>query len=299
VIIDTNLGYEQAEAAGTGMVVTSSGEVFTNNHVITGATNIRATDLGNGQTYVARVVGYDYGHDIAVLQLENASGLKTVSLANSSSVKVGQKVATIGNAGGSGSASAASGTVSGLARSITASDADAGTSEQLQGLIGLNGDLVPGDSGGPLVNSSGDVVGMDTAASSTFEFQAPSGESDGFAIPINEVKQIASDILAGNKIGTIHLGGTGFLGVSVEGQNATSTSGALVESVLSGTPAAKTQLGPNDVITAVDGTTVTSATDLTHLILKYHPGANLQVAWQTPSGSHQSATVTLASGPPQ
>src|SRR5207302_6609421 len=89
VDINTVLGLQRGEAAGTGMVVTSGGEVITNNHVISGATKITATDVGNGKTYTARVVGYDYSRDIAVLQLEGASGLQTVSFGDAGTLKVG------------------------------------------------------------------------------------------------------------------------------------------------------------------------------------------------------------------
>jgi S1-C subfamily serine protease len=296
VDINTDLGYADGAAAGTGMVITSSGEVFTNNHVIDGATTITATDLGNGRTYTARVVGYDYGHDIAVLQLEGASDLKTVSLGDSSSLSVGQTIATIGNAGGvGGTPSATSGEISALHQSITAGDELSGEPEHLSGLVELNGDLQPGDSGGPLVNSSGDVVGMDTAASSTFEFANASGS--GFAIPIREVETIATSILNGSASGTIHLGGTGFLGVSIA--TSSGTNGALVEQVHSGTPASTTALAYRDVITTIDGVAVTSATDLTHLILKHHPGDSILLTWLTPSGVSHTAKVTLGSGPPQ
>jgi S1-C subfamily serine protease len=296
VDINTDLGYTNNLAAGTGMVVTSSGEVITNNHVIVGATKITATDIGNGKTYTARIVGYDPGHDIAVLQLENASGLKTVTLGNSSSLTVGQHVATIGNAGGAGGTpSAASGQISALGRSITAGDDVDGTAEHLSGLIALNGDLLPGDSGGPLVNSAGDVVGLDTAASSTFSFQASSGA--GFAIPVNEVQTISSAILSGSAAGTIHIGATPFLGVTIDSR--ASTSGASIVQVLSGTPAAATSLASGDVITALDGTSVSTPSALTALILKHHPGEKIQLTWRTQSGSKQSAAITLTSGPPQ
>jgi len=297
VDIDTDLGLEGGEAAGTGMVVTSTGEVFTNNHVITGATKITATDLGNGTTYKARVVGYDHGHDIAVLQLEGASGLKTVSFGNSSSVTVGQDIATIGNAGGAGGTpSAASGQVSALDQSITAGEEIDGSEEHLSGLIQIDGDLQPGDSGGPLVNSSGEVIGMDTAASSTFQFESSADE--GFAIPIEQVQTIAKEIREGQSSSTIHIGATGLLGVFVQGQSGEGE-GALVENVISGTPAATSGLGAGDVITALDGSGVSSPTVLTELILKEHPGDSVRVTWRTPSGVQQTATVTLAEGPPE
>jgi len=297
VDINTDLGLEDGEAAGTGMVVTSDGEVITNNHVITGATKITATDVGNGTTYTARVVGYDHGHDIAVLQLEGASGLKTVSFGDSSALKVGQSIATIGNAGGAGGRpSATSGQVSALDQSITAGDELDGSQEHLSGLIQINGDLQPGDSGGPLVNSSGEVIGMDTAASSTFQFESSADE--GFAIPIEEVQTIAKEIREGQSSSTIHIGATGLLGVFVQGQGGQGE-GALVENVISGTPAASSGLGAGDVITALDGTSVSSPTALTELILKEHPGDSVKVSWRTPAGEQQTATVTLAEGPPE
>src|SRR5208282_5386207 len=123
VDIVSTLGYQNAEAAGTGQVVTSSGEVLTNNHVIDGATSIKATDIGSGRTYTAKVVGYDQTDDIAVLQLQGASGLATVSFGDSSQVTAGENVVALGNAGGKGGTpSVAAGTVTALNQSITASD---------------------------------------------------------------------------------------------------------------------------------------------------------------------------------
>jgi S1-C subfamily serine protease len=174
VDVVSTLGYQNEEAAGTGQVMTSSGLVLTNNHVIDGATSIKATDIGNGRTYTAKVVGYDQTDDIAVLQLQGASGLATVSFGDSSQVAVGQSVVALGNAEGKGGTpSVATGTVTGLNQSITASDEGSGNSENLTGMIETNAPIQPGDSGGPLVNSAGQVVGIDTAASSA------SGSSSG------------------------------------------------------------------------------------------------------------------------
>ena len=147
-------------------MLSSNGVILTNNHVIDGATSISVTDIGNHKTYTASVVGYDRTKDIAVLQLHNASGLQTATLGNSSNASVGEDVVGVGNAGGTGGTpSAAGGTVTALNQSITASDDGDGTSEQLSGLIETNADIQPGDSGGALVDTSGDVLGIDTAAS--------------------------------------------------------------------------------------------------------------------------------------
>ena len=164
VDVVSTMGYQQAEGAGTRMVLTSSGEVLTNNHVVDGATSISVTDIGNGRTYHATVVGYDQHHDVAILQLQGASGLQTVNLGNSSSTAAGQRVVALGNAGGKGGApSVVTGKIVGTSASIGASDQLAGTVEQLHGLIHHNAAIQPGDSGGPLVNQYGQVIGIDTA----------------------------------------------------------------------------------------------------------------------------------------
>src|SRR5581483_10780311 len=157
VDVRTTLGYEQGAAAGTGIVLTSSGEVLTNNHVIRGATAVRVVIPGAGRSYKAKVIGYDVSDDVAVLQLSGASNLRTASLGSSSSLKVGQHVTATGNAGGTGRLTSATGT-------ITGRDEQNG-SEQLTGLIETNAALQPGDSGGPLLDSSSHVIGMNTAAS--------------------------------------------------------------------------------------------------------------------------------------
>ena len=133
-------------------------------------------------------------------------------------MSVGEDIVGIGNAGGTGGTpSAAGGTVTALNQSITASDEGDSSSEQLTGLIETNADIQPGDSGGSLVDTSGDVVGIDTAASAGFSFQS-SGQSSGnqgYAIPINEAISIGQQIEAGTASSTVHIGATAFLGVEV------------------------------------------------------------------------------------
>ena len=167
VDIDTVLQYQGAEAAGTGMILTSSGEVLTNNHVIDGATSIKVTVVSTGASYTAKVVGTDPSDDVAVLQLQGASGLQTAKIGNSSGVNVGDAVTAVGNAGGvGGTPSAAKGSVVALNQTLTASNENGSNAETLTGMIEINAAVVAGDSGGPLYDSHDDVVGMDTAASS-------------------------------------------------------------------------------------------------------------------------------------
>jgi S1-C subfamily serine protease len=303
VVIDTNLGYQGGTAAGTGMVLTSSGEVLTNNHVISGATTIEVVVPKTGHSYTAKVVGYDRSADVALLQLQGASNLKIVSV-SSAKPSLGATVTALGNAGGTGSISSATGRVTGLGKSITASD-DQGGSEQLTGLIETNAGVQPGDSGGPLLNSKGQVVGMDTAASSGFGFQNVSA-ADGYAIPIAKALTIAHAISSGKASATVHIGTTAFLGIEVESLDAAgygygggSVSGALIAGVVSGGPAASAGLAAGDVITAINGHAISSPSAISALVLTKKPGAKITVAYVDQSGASHTASVTLGSGPAQ
>jgi len=309
VDINTTLGYQSTKAAGTGIVLTSDGEVLTNNHVIRGATKITATDLGNGRTYQAKMVGYSVSNDVAVIQLIGASGLETASLGDSNGVKVGDSVSAVGNAGGTGGTpTTTTGQVTGLNRTITARD-DEGDSEQLTGLIETNAGLQPGDSGGALVDGSGNIVGMLTAASTGFRFAFQPVASDGYAIAINHALSVAKQIEAKQSSSTVHIGGTGFLGVTIQQPtggfgnpyfgDTSSTNGALVTSVLDGSPAARAGLGYGDTITAIDGQKVSSPTTLTTLLLVRSPGNSITLSWVDQSGTSHKANLRLASGPPQ
>lgn len=303
VDVTSTLGYQQAESLGTGLVLTSNGEILTNNHVIEGATSIKVTDIGNGHSYQAKVVGYNQTKDIAVLQLQGASGLKTVKLGNSDTAAVGQKVVALGNAQGKGGTpSVATGQITALDKSITASDQGSGTTEQLTGLINHNAPIQPGDSGGPLVNTAGQVIGIDTAASNTMQFQQ-SQRTDAFAIPINDALAIGNQIEAGHASSTVHIGASGFLGVEVESadnaarQGVQAGSGAAVQGVLQGTPAAGAGLSGGDVITSVDGHSVSSPSALQAALEEHHPGDKVTIGWKSGTGQSQSASVTLANGP--
>jgi S1-C subfamily serine protease len=296
VDITTRLGHQNGGVAGTGIVLSSSGEVLTNNHVISGGTSIDVTDVGNGQTYPATVVGYDRSHDIAVLQLRNASGLQAASIGDSSSVAVGDGIAAIGNAGGrGGTPSIVAGTVLALDQAITVSDDITGSAEQLAGLIRVAADLQPGDSGGPLVNIAGQVVGIDTAAATGTH----SSSAEGFAIPINDAMAISKQIEAGTAAPSVHIGPTGALGIAV-GAPATHSAvpGALVTGVSPGSPSGQSGLAAGDVIVSLDATAVDSPTTVITLLIGHHPGDLVPLAWVDPSGHQHDATVSLAVGPP-
>jgi S1-C subfamily serine protease len=296
VDVTTVLGYENASAAGTGIVLTASGEVLTNNHVIRGATTIRVTDPTTGRSYAATVVGYSVTSDIAVLQLTDASRLRAVTLGNSSAVKLGQRVTAVGNAGGAGGKpSSAPGKVTGLARSIIATDGQ-GHSERLVGLIRTNAALQPGDSGGPLLNPAGRVIGMDTAASVGFEFQSA---SEAFAIPINRAVTLAKQIEAGQASATVHIGSTPMLGVSVTSAASQTSPGALVVDVLAGSPADQAGIVAGDTITTLDGQPIASYDALSMLLLQHNAGDTISLGWIDQNGVAQTANIQTAAGPPQ
>lgn len=293
VDITTRLGVQGGEAAGTGMVLNSSGDVLTNNHVVEGSTSISVTDVGNGQTYSGTVVGTDKTQDIAVVKLAEASNLRTVTIGNSSTLAIGARVTAIGNAGGvGGTPSVATGHVTDLDQAITASDQSDNSSEQLTGLIQTDAALRPGDSGGPLVNTDGVVIGIDTAASSGFQFQAG---TEGFAIPVNQAIAIARQIMAGQASDTVHIGAAALIGVEVE--DGSLNSGANVVTVETGSPADAAGVVAGDVIDSLAGQSVDSATALTNLMQHHHPGQKVQLGWIDTSGQHQTATIQLATGP--
>jgi S1-C subfamily serine protease len=219
VDIDAVDGYSGEEDAGTGSVITSDGDVLTNNHVVAGATSITVTLVSTGKTYHARVLGTDATQDVALLKLKGASGLPTLHAGNADDVKAGIAVAAVGNAlGKGGTPSVTTGSITGTGRSITASDGDGAASENLTGLLETDADIVSGDSGGPLVDSSGQVIGMDTAASSAGsdgEDAAITSSNDGYAIPITTALDIARKIAAGKASSTIVIGRPGFLGLEL------------------------------------------------------------------------------------
>jgi S1-C subfamily serine protease len=214
VVITTTQQYNSQAGAATGMVISQGGLVLTNNHVIAGATKITATALGTGRAYPARVVGYDKTGDIALIQLQGASGLRTVPVGNSAAVRRGDTVVALGNAEGQGTVVPAAGQVTGLGQTITASDqGGAAATETLHGMIQTSADIVPGDSGGPLVSAAGKVIGMDTAGSS-ISFAAQTSPA-GFAIPINTALAVARQIAAGRAGNTITIGYPPFLGIFI------------------------------------------------------------------------------------
>ena len=333
VIIDTTLQYNSEVAAGSGMVINARGLVLTNNHVIDGSTKITATVVSTGKTYPATVVGYDKTGDVALIQLQHVSGLATVPIGNSSTVRAGNTVVAMGNADGQGTITATAGQVTALNQTIAASD-DGGltASETLNGMIQTNADIVPGDSGGPLASSAG-VIGMDTAGNDPSSQQA----AIGFAIPVNTALSVARQIAGGHASSTITIGYPPFVGIFISSGSSGSpqtqahqeeqqtgggtgsgpqcytsnsgltvpsaiapvSSGTLVIGTICGSPAAVADLTGGAVITAVNGQAVGSPDDLSGILSRFHPGDVISVTWVSPSGQRTTSSLHLAAGPPQ
>ena len=300
VLINTELPYQDASGAGTGMVLTAAGQVLTSYHVVEGASMIKVTVAETGRTYQATVVGHDQTHDVALLQLKGASGLTAVKI-DDDKTSIGDKVTAVGNAGGTGTLAAAKGKIVSLDASITTASEGPVASETLSAMIETTADVVSGDSGGPLYDADGEVTGIDTAASS-------GSEINGFAIPIHRALSIVQQIQSGNESSVVRVGPAAFLGVELgnaytssdsgyPGAGLEESSGALVESVVNGTAADAAGMDEGDEITAVDGCTVTQAEDVTAALADHEPGDRVKLRWIDQSGSDHAATVTLGASP--
>jgi S1-C subfamily serine protease len=300
-IVDINTTIGTSAAAGTGMIISSSGEILTNNHVVTGSSSITVALQGRSQTYTAHVVGVDISQDVALIQIDqNVSGLPTVTLANSSSLQVGDTVVAIGNALGQGGAPhATQGQITDLNQTITASEGG-GQSETLNGMIQSDAVIYEGDSGGPLVNTAGQVVGMITAGQAQ-GFRS-SASNVGYAIPVNTALDVVNRIRARDQGSDLTYTQQGYMGVQVQTLDAAgaaqlgvnvSAGAVVVATPAPGSPAADAGIPRYAVITSVGGTAVTSADSLGPAIKSHQPGDKVSVTWVTPSGSH-TATVTLA-----
>ena len=298
-IVDINTVVGSAQAAGTGMILNSNGEILTNNHVVDRSTSIQVTIAGRAQPVAAHVIGTDRRADIAVIQVDGLSGLPTVSFASSSSVNVGDPIVALGNALGQGGAPEVSqGSVTALDQTITASEGG-GKSEQLGGMIQSDATIYPGDSGGPLVNSSGQVVGMITAGD--VQGFRSSASNVNYAIASDTILSVVNQIRSGQASADIIYGQTGYIGVSVQNIDAgvvaqlglKVSSGALVAGVQSGSPAAGVGITRYSVITAIGGIQVTSIDDLGNALLAHKPGERVLVKWVSQGGATHSATVTL------
>ncbi len=305
-IVNINTTLSRGRAAGTGMVISADGLVLTNNHVIADATSIKVDIGGTGNTHNAHVIGYDLADDVALVQIEGVSNLKTVTFGDPSNVNVGDPVVAIGNAlGQGGTPKVTQGKVTALNQTVTAGDPSVGTSETLHGVIQIDAPIQPGDSGGALVDANGNVIGMNTAAAGG-RFRQQLGSNIGFAIPVDNAISVVHQIQSGVETGRVHIGPRGLLGVSVRNaadaagtlcadQTAVST-GAVVLEVQAG--ASDIGIGKCDVIVSVAGKDIADTNALNLALSTYHPGDRVAIGWVDTNGQRHDATAELTPGPP-
>jgi S1-C subfamily serine protease len=299
VDVQSSLGYKSEVGSGTGILLTSAGEILTNNHVIRGATSVTVTDVDNGQIYPVKVVGYDVAHDIAVLKVTpKHPPLKLIALGSSRGLEVGQTVTAFGNAGGLGlDLTRGSGAILALGRSAVAKNDD-GSTEALSNMIVTSALVLGGESGGPLLDSHGRVVGINTAAYDAYVLPSGKRGSVAFAIPITEALAVARDIARGHETATNHIGPTPLLGIDV--LTATNPGqGAAVNIVFPGSPAAKAGIVAGDRILSIAGKTVTSLATLQAALLHNAPKDRVAVEFLDRAGKPRSGHVVLGVGPAQ
>jgi putative serine protease PepD len=298
VSIDVKAGGEEDE--GTGMIITSGGEVITNNHVIelftgTSGGSITVTEYGQTKALPATLIGYDATHDVALLKINNVSALKTVTFGSSSKTQVGDAVVAIGNALGlaAGTPTVTQGIVSALGRSVTAGGTGT-ASENLQNLIQTDAAINPGNSGGPLIDTAGQVIGMNTAVAGTSNDGA-NAQNIGFAIPIASVETLIPELEKGGPAAN----SGGYLGVDIttltsalrQQYGFTPTSGAVILDVISGSPADKAGLRQGDVIVNIDGTAIDSSETLQSLIQKDKAGQTISITYYVGDEKHTVSVV--------
>ncbi|GAA1971698.1 S1C family serine protease [Amycolatopsis minnesotensis] len=290
--VDIKIPSQQGTVTGTGIILTQDGYVLTNNHVVSGAANggkIQVT-TADGKKLSATVKGTAPSYDLAVIKLDNASGLTPAVLGQSNSLKVGQPVAAVGSPEQL-SNTVTAGIISALSRTVKAGGEDGGGTVVYNGLQ-TDAPINPGNSGGPLVNMDGQVVAVNSAVEPG---QSGNGGLQayglGFSIPIDKAKQIANELMQNGKAAKPVLGVSG----SVQSQPGSANGGTQLAGVQDGGPAAQAGIKQGDTITAIDKTPINSYADLMAEVLKHTPGQQVPVAVQHADGSQQDVTVTLGS----
>lgn len=291
-----------SEDQGTGMIISKRGLVVTNNHVIAAAVGggtITVTRSGTTKSEAATLIGTNPVDDVALIRINNASNLTPVTFGNSNKLEVGDSLVAIGNALGlaAGTPTVTSGIVSALGRTVTAGTDTA--TETLTNMIQTDAAINPGNSGGPLLDSSGDVIGMNTAVAGTLS-DGENSQNIGFAIPVATIQSLLPTLMAGESVVTHGA----FIGVEIESMTPslqsqygfTVTSGAVVMSVISGTGAAAAGVQQGDIIVGINNTKIESAQDVSSVISSLHPGQ--RIALHIVRGTkHLVIEVTLGKEP--
>src|ERR1700722_13325589 len=301
-IVSIDVKGEGEEDQGTGMVITKDGLVITNNHVIAAAVQggtITVTRTGSTKALPATLIGTNPIDDVALIRINNVSGLTPVTFGNSNDLVDGDAVVAIGNALGlaAGTPTVTSGIVSALGRTVTAGSDT--SSETLNNMIQTDAAINPGNSGGPLLDSSGNVIGMNTAVAGTLA-DGENSQNIGFAIPVATIQSLLPTLMAGESVVTHGA----FIGGEIEAMTPslqsqygfTVSSGAVVMSIISGTGAAAAGVEQGDIIVGINNKTLTTAQDVSSVISSLHPGQ--RIALHIVRGTkHLVIEVTLGKAP--
>lgn len=289
------------EAIGSGDILTSTGYIVTNDHVVDGYTTYTVT-LSNGTKLAAQLVGTDPQDDLAVIKV-SATNLKPIAFADSSKLTVGEFAVAIGNPYGQRN-TATFGTVSGLNR--TESESPSGPAAILTGMVQTSAPIAPGNSGGALVNMQGQLIGIPTLGATTQQTDASGATTTvGFAIASNEVKSVAQQLIQSGKVTTTTQGFLGVQGQDVTAQLAnadglSAQSGVLVagfaNDAAGASPARAGGLQSGDVIIAVNGQSISNSADLATAVASQAPGQVVSVT--VARGARQlTLNVTLGQRP--
>ena len=285
---------DSGTGTGTGIIISSDGQILTNNHVVEGAATsgtitVSFNDGGIGR---ASILGRDPVTDLAVIKVKDKTGLTPATLGNSRDLKVGQEVVAIGSPFGLES-TVTSGIISALNRPVSSSDGTNGKRGTVFPAVQTDAAINPGNSGGPLVDLDGKVVAINSAIrTSSGSLTAQSGSIGlGFAIPIDLAKNVSKHLVKGEKVEHAMIGIQ--VSAATDGDG-TTTVGAEVKDVTSGSPGEKAGLKKGDIITALNGTAVGSANGLVASIRGYEPGQTVTLTFLR-NGKTQTAEVTLAS----
>lgn len=273
--------------AGTGMVLSADGLVVTNYHVVRSTENLTVAVASSGKEYSAELVGRDATKDVALLKLASVRGLDTITV-DAEDVEIGDVVIAAGNANGQGFVTANRGNIQAMDRQIHVNSAVPEDPPQLlRGLIETDAEAAPGDSGGPMYDAELEVLGMTTAGSSE-----EGGDDDPtvYAVPIQTALDVVEQVRAGDESGTVVIGPKAFLGIIAQAE----AEGVVVESLTTGSPAAKAGIAEGDRILTLNGQQATDRSTLSEILDGIEPGETVDVTWETDGGSERSGRVTLA-----
>lgn len=273
-----------ASSQGSGIIFSQDGYVITNAHVIGNSKTAYAIRVvtSDGKVYKAGVVGYDSRTDIAVLKMDDAKGLTPATFGDSSQLEVGQDIIVVGNPGGLDYQNTTTkGVISALDRKLSTSS--------LTKYIQTDAAINPGNSGGPLVNYYGQVVGITTS-----KIVSETYEGMGFAIPSQTVKNIVDTLVKNGYVeGRVKIGISGIAVTSDQASNYNIPQGIYVQSIVSGGPCDGTSLKEGDIITEVDGKTITSFADVYAILETHKPGDKIKVKYYSSSSGDGEVEITL------